>query len=402
MSAVMRTPRRWRALGCAVALTAVSLTACQRRPAVPAPATEDAHAPVATGRLAVLRSATQNRGFAQALEPRAFDFPADFGPHPQYRHEWWYLTGQLRAASGQEFGFELTFFRLALAPIAWQPEPGASRWRTREVYVAHFAITDIGARRFKFAQRYARAALGLAGAQAAPLRVWLEDWSISGEPDVAASSLPVWNLTAADGDDSIALHARALAPPVLNGDRGLSVKADESGAASYYYSIPRMAVGGRLARGGRAFEVSGEAWLDREWGSGGLGSEQQGWDWFALDLADGSALMFYALRERDGRRDPHSAGTWIGADGTTRPLTSNEVRIEAQDYWDSPRGGRYPARWRIEVAPLGLDLEVQPRLADQELDTRPRYWEGAVSVTGRRAGRPLGGRGYVELVGYAR
>jgi predicted secreted hydrolase len=141
-------------------------------------------------------------------------------------------------------------------------------------------------------------------------------------------------------------------------------------------------------------------WLDREWGSGSLGADQQGWDWFALQLDDGSALMFYALRKRPGERDPHSAGTWLAPDGTTVALANDDVRIDATAYWTSPHGTRYPARWHLQVPRLQLDVEIQPRLADQELDTSTRYWEGASSVSGTREGRKLEGKAYVELVGY--
>ena len=387
---------RWRA---ALACLAI-LSGCER--AARPPPQQDADSALAGGRLAVLRGGVQSQSFAQALAPRAFSFPADFGPHREFRHEWWYLTGQLHARSGEDFGFELTFFRLALAAGAAPSGPAVSRWRTQQIYAAHFAITDLGARRFKFAQRYAREALGIAGAQAAPFKVWLDDWSLSEDGATGNALRPSWVLHAQDADDAIALHAQALMAPVLNGDRGLSVKASEPGAASYYYSIPRLSLAGQLMRGGRPLQVEGSAWLDREWGSGGLGKTEVGWDWFALNLADGSAFMFYSLRDQAGNRDPHSAGTWIGSDGTARPLASSDVHIEVLDEWSSPHGGRYPARWRIRIASLAVSLEVAPLLPDQELDTRPRYWEGAVSVTGTGAARSLGGRGYVELVGYAR
>ncbi len=146
----------------------------------------------------------------------------------------------------------------------------------------------------------------------------------------------------------------------------------------------------------------GTAWLDREWGSGALAPDQQGWDWFALELDDGSALMFYMLRKRDGSRDAYSAGTWIDVTGHTRHLTNDELKIDVLDHWQSPRGGRYPARWRLRSEPLALNIEVRPLLADQELLTHPRYWEGAVGISGRRGGQAAGGRGYVELVGYAK
>ncbi len=386
---------RWQALMACLAI----VSGCER--AAMAPPQQNADSSLAGGRLAVLRGGAQSQGFAQALEPRAFSFPTDFGPHREFRHEWWYLTGQLHARSGEDFGFELTFFRLALAPGVAASGPEVSHWRTNQIYAAHFAITDLNARRFKSAQRYAREALGMAGSQATPLRVWLDDWSLS-DDGTTDGALPSWVLRAQDADDAITLHARARMAPVLNGDRGLSVKAGEPGAASYYYSIPRMTLEGGLVRAGQSFEVEGSAWLDREWGSGGLGEEEVGWDWFALNLTDGSAFMFYSLRDRNDHRDAHSAGTWIGADGSARALESSDVRIDVLDEWTSPRGGRYPARWRVRIASLDVSLEVTPLVADQELDTRPRYWEGAVGVTGAQARRPVGGRGYVELVGYAR
>jgi predicted secreted hydrolase len=359
----------------------------------------------APSRLEVLRAGAYDPGFERALAVRPFEFPRDHGPHPAFRHEWWYFTGHLRAADGSRFGFELTFFRVAL-----EPPPGAasgrgqrsaiaaeSHWRARQIYVAHFAITDVGREVFHSTQRFSRDALGLAGAQAEPFRIWLDGWSVAQQ-----GAAGEWALSVGDSAYSLSLSLRPLSPPVLNGNRGLSVKSDEPGAASYYYSIPRLETRGRLLRAGRPLDVSGTAWLDREWGSGSLGPGQQGWDWFALELSDGSALMFYALRDADGALDAHSAGTWTRADGTARTLASTEVSIEVMRSWISPSGARYPARWRVRVASLGLDVTVTPVLADQELDTTPRYWEGEVDIAGTREQRPLSGQGYVELVGYAR
>ena len=247
-------------------------------------------------------SGDDTAGFAQVSELRAFEFPQDHGPHQAYRHEWWYVTGNLDDADGQRFGFELTFFRFAFAPQEQEQEQeqeqvqGASPWRARQMYLAHFAVTDVARDRFHFAERYARDALGLAGAQAEPFRVWLDDWSLLESQDGR-----VWLLRAGDGEYALSLELRALTAPVLNGENGLSRKAREPGAASYYYSIPRIDVQGTLRRGATAHDVRGLAWLDREWGSGALGREQQGWDWYALQLADGSALMFYALRTARGR-----------------------------------------------------------------------------------------------------
>jgi predicted secreted hydrolase len=341
------------------------------------------------------------QGFAQADAPRAFLFPRDHGPHPEFRQEWWYVTGNLDAADGARFGFELTFFRFALAPgaaAAAAPDSAASAWRTREIWMAHFAVTDVAGKRFRFAQKLSRTALGLAGGSAAPPAVWIDDWSLSYAPGEPGS----WTLRAAQPGYAIELTLQPRTAPVLNGDAGLSRKAPDPGAASYYYSVPRLAVRGRLLREGAALAVTGRAWLDREWGSGGLGARQSGWDWFALQLEDGTELMFYALRERDGARDAYSAGTWIDAAGSAHPLSNADVAIEVLDHWSNAAGDRYPGRWRVRVPHLALDLTVRPVLADQELHATPRYWEGAVDVSGAAHGRSVGGRGYVELVGYAR
>jgi predicted secreted hydrolase len=343
----------------------------------------------------------QQPSFAQALAPEPLEFPRDQGPHPDYRQEWWYLTGNLDAADGERFGFELTIFRFALAPVVPEPiaagsQPGAkgSAWRTRQIYLGHFAITDVARHRFRFAVKRARRALGLAGAQADPFQVWVGDWRL--DQNGAA-----WHLQAAGGGYALALTALPLMPPVLNGERGLSRKSGEPGNATYYYSIPRVSVAGTIVADGRPLRVHGLAWLDREWGSGSLGLRETGWDWFGLQLGDGSCLMFYFLRDRDRTEDPYSAGTWVDSGGHARPLSRGDVRLQVLSYWTDAGGARYPSRWRLELPATGLDVTVHPVLADQELVTSPRYWEGAVDVSGTSSGRPVAGRGYVELVGYA-
>ncbi len=259
--------------------------------------------------------------------------------------------------------------------------------------MAHFAITDVSRGRFRFAQKYERDALGLAGAAAEPFRVWLDDWQIGGGP--------TWRIHAQEKDYDLSLEVQALTAPILNGDRGLSVKSGEPGAASYYYSIPRVTVRGQVVREHVPVPVTGVAWLDREWGSGSLGANESGWDWFALQLDDGSALMFYALRTSAGGREPHSAGTWVDSAGRAQALSSADVDIDVRKHWTSPLGGRYPARWRVRIASEGLDVDIRPVLLDQELGTKPRYWEGAVDVSGVHGRTNISGRGYVELVGYA-
>jgi len=353
---------------------------------------------MATSRLAGLLGADSTLGYPQVTEPRAFHFPADHGPHPQYRNEWWYVTGNLDADGGQRLGYELTLFRFALSP---DPLPSSSAWRSNQVYIGHFAVSDPDGDRFLTAERYSRQGLGLAGARAEPFRVWLEDWEIVAEPGPGAGESVRWRLRAADGDMAVDLTLDALKTPVLNGSNGLSQKSSEAGNASYYYSISRLQTRGQVRLGERRLQVSGLSWLDREWGSSALSGEQSGWDWFALQFDDGSELMFYSIRRLDGRQDPQSAGTWITADGQARHLQRRDVALTTLDTWASPLGGQYPGRWRLAVDELGLDVEIVPIMAAQELSTAVRYWEGAVDLVGTRAGRTVQGRGYVELTGYA-
>ena len=332
-------------------------------------------------------------GFARAIAPRRFSFPADHGPHSGFRTEWWYFTGNLKSEQGRMFGYQLTFFRVALKP---EPAERKSRWGANEVFMAHFAVTDVAGSRFHHAERFSRAAAGLAGAGGSPLAVRLEDWS------ALETSAEPWSmrLAARDGDASLDLKVRSVRPVVLNGERGLSRKGAEPGNASYYYSIPRMDTSGTIRIGKESFTVSGLSWLDREWSTSALEQGLAGWDWFALQLDDGRDIMFYQLRRNDGTVDPFSSGTLVAADGTSRHLAGKEVQLAIADWWTSPASGaRYPSRWRLLVPGEKLDLEIVPRLADQEHLASFRYWEGAVEVRGTSAGSP-GGSGYVEMTGY--
>ena len=346
-------------------------------------------------RLSGLLSSADDAGFEKAVEPRTFAFPADHGPHPGFRNEWWYVTGNLDGDRGRRFGFELTIFRFELTPELPHAE---SDWRSNQVYIAHFAVTDAGRERFYTAERYSRGALGLAGASADPFRVWIDDWEIA---TVEGGQPERWRLRASDSEFAIDVSLVAAKAPVLNGVDGLSQKSAEPGNASYYYSITRWRTDGTLRVGDDEFRVSGLSWLDREWSSSALAPDQLGWDWFALQLSDGSELMFYNLRKLDGSQDEHSAGTWIDADGRSRHIGREEIDIAVTDTWESPGGGRYPSAWTLRFPGEGLSLDIRPVMADQELFTTVRYWEGAVDVVGDRRGSPIEGRGYVELTGYA-
>jgi predicted secreted hydrolase len=353
--------------------------------------------PVNTGgsRLSQLLGDEDVTGYATATEPRTFEFPADHGPHQKFRNEWWYLTGNLDGQNGERFGYELTIFRFLLAPNKERQQ--ASRWQSDHVYIGHFAVTDVKNEQFHVAERFSRGSMGLAGAQAEPFRVWVEDWSITAGPDEQLT----WRIQAQERDVSLDLNLTPLKPPVLNGQNGLSQKSAEPGNASYYYSISRLQTEGFLKTGTQRFSVTGFSWLDREWSSSALSEDQVGWDWFALQLDDGSDLMFYQLRRLDGSKDPLSAGTWVDRSGNSTHLDADEVKIEITDFWDSPLGGRYPSGWQVNIPGKDVQLDVRPVIDDQELNATVRYWEGAVNVGGNRNGDKLDGRGYVELTGYA-
>ena len=359
-----------------------------------------------SSRLSELLSSDVAEGYSMATGARTFHFPEDHGPHPDFRNEWWYLTGNLEDRRGRRFGFELTFFRFALSPglQTASERPSDSKWQTRQVYIAHFAVTDEKSEQFHVEQRASRGALGLAGAQTGPFKVWLEDWSIRAKQKDVTTAMAGehWELNAAGEQISLHLDLTAEKPPVLNGIGGLSQKSANRGNASYYYSISRLHSEGRLQIADETFELSGLSWLDREWSSSALSADQQGWDWFALQLSDNSELMFYNIRSNDGSQDEHSAGTWISASGEVRHLSRNDVAIVVTGEWASPEGGTYPAGWDIGIPKLDLKLSVAPIIENQELFTTVRYWEGAVDVTGWHRGIPVEGRGYVELTGYAR
>ena len=310
--------------------------------------------------------------------------------------EWWYFTGNLHATDGRAFGFQLTFFRFALAPPV-DTVDGASAWSDPQVYMAHFAVSDVAGGGFRYFERLSRKGPGMAGA-AAPFHVWLDDWEARGEGD---DGFPLRLRAAADGA-ALELVLERGKPPVLQGEDGLSRKSAEPGNASYYYSLTRMPARGTLVLDGERFEVGGDAWLDREWSTSALADDQVGWDWFSLQLDDGSELMYYRLRRRDGSTDPASAGVLVDAAGGTRALAHDEVELVAVGEWHSADGAtRYPAGFVLRVPSDELELDVRPRVPGQELRVRYRYFEGAVQATGTRSGSPVAGLGYLEMTGYA-
>jgi predicted secreted hydrolase len=354
-----------------------------------------------TARLSLLETlaGTDTAGYERALAARPFEFPRDHGPHPTFRTEWWYVTGNLTATDGRDLGFQLTFFRSALSPSS-PSATSRSAWATNQAYMAHFTLTHVSSGEFHAHERFARGAAGLAGAEASPLRVWLGDWSMEA---TSPETFPLRLHAEADGA-AIDLTLDAGKPVVPQGEGGLSQKGSEPGNASFYYSLTRMPAEGRVVVGGETIDVTGAAWLDREWSTSALSAEQEGWDWVALQLDDGWDLMAYRLRRRDGSADPRSEAVIVDPSGVaTRLRFEDDVALQSTSTWASPiDGASYPSGWRIEIPGRGWSLSVEPRIPDQELDLAFRYWEGAVSVRGiGEGGAPVAGHGYVELTGYA-
>lgn len=356
--------------------------------------------------------------FLPARPGYMFQFPRDHGTHQGFHTEWWYYTGHLRTDEGRTFGYQLTFFRRAIhppshaaastsaAPATETPTtPSRSAWRIDDLYLAHVALSDPQTGRFRFAETISREGLGKAGAARDHLDVWIDRWRAAQLDDRRTADAP-HSLAASGSDFSLALTVTLVKPPVVHGTDGVSRKGPQADHASHYYSLTRLATEGTLTLDGRPLRVVGTSWMDHEFGSGELSDSIVGWDWFSVQLHSGEELMLYRLRQADGTVDPASSGTWIDHAGQAHPLTAEDIQITALDHWTSPTSqARYPSRWRVAIPSRQIELDVTPRMADQELrtphSTRVTYWEGAVTVTGTVQGAAAPGDGYVELTGYA-
>jgi predicted secreted hydrolase len=329
-------------------------------------------------------------GFRPAAPGFEFSFPRDHGSHPAYQTEWWYYTGHLRTENGRRYGFEVTFFRVAVN----QAEKG-NEWDLRQIMPAHFAITDIDGKAFRYYEKLNRGSKFTADAAEGHLSVFNESWRLTTNPDGS------WRLVAAEGGDSIDLTLRARKPPAIHGENGVSVKAPFPGYASHYYSMTRLEVTGVVNRA----RCTGQAWMDHEFGSAALRENQQGWDWFSVQLDNDAELMLYIIRRTDGTPDVSSSGSVITSDGRVIHLKREQMRVTVTDQWTSPKSkARYPMGWQIEVPSLSVKLVLSPLMRDQELltrgSTRVTYWEGAVDVSGSFGGVGVRGQGYVEMTGY--
>jgi predicted secreted hydrolase len=332
--------------------------------------------------------------FQPALPGYEFAFPRDHGSHPQYRTEWWYYTGHLRTAEGKRYGFEVTFFRVSVNAAGAEQ---LSRWDLQSILPAHFAVTDVAAKDFRYYEKLNRGSMFTAGAAEGKLDVFNESWRAVTNPDGS------WRLVAKAGKDAIDLTLRTEKEPAVHGANGVSVKAQGAGYASHYYSMTRLVAEGTV-NGQRA---TGQAWMDHEFGSSALRENQQGWDWFSVQLDNDTELMLYVIRRKDGTPDATSSGSLISSAGDVIHIKRDQMRITPRSKWKSPKSGAtYPMGWRVELPAFKVDVTLQPLMLAQELVTRGStnitYWEGACDVSGAFGGSPVRGDAYVEMTGYDR
>lgn len=367
-------------------------------------------------RVDTVLSGDVNENYQRATQPRDFEFPADHGPHPNFRSEWWYVTAVLQDELGRNYGVQFTLFRQALNPKALGPSP----WQTGQAYLAHLAVTNVDAQRHLQAQRFARGHPQLAAVTVQPRFVaQIEDWQISG----LDKALARMRLTAYEGDWGVNLQMQQTQPMVLQGESGLSRKGANS--ASYYYSMPRLEVAGTLRQDNQEIDVRGLAWFDREWSTSVLGDHLSGWDWFALQLDDQRSVMAFRLRRQDGQRDPYDYAVVISpspqgfvpqasetvsfSDPNMRVLRPDEFELQPMRYWTDRRGVQWPVEWRLELplvradeedpSSMPLTLFIEALVDDQLMQQTLVYWEGIVGVRDLN-NQPLG-RGYMELTGYS-
>ncbi|MBH3465510.1 MULTISPECIES: lipocalin-like domain-containing protein [Pseudomonas] len=318
--------------------------------------------------------------FAQVVPGKVFSFPEDHGPHDGFRIEWWYVTANLKDAQGNVFGVQWTLFRNALK--AGPVQPG---WRDSTVWLGHAAVTS--ATRHYAAERLARGGVGQAGAQAEPFNAWIDDWNFATRPG-AASPLADMQLKASGAQFAYDLHLTSSRPLVLQGDHGYSRKSDQ-GQASYYYSQPFFTASGSVNLDGHTYQVSGPAWLDREWSSQPLAASQTGWDWFSLHLDRGAQLMLFRVRQKDS--DGYLTGTWIDAQGHTETLHNSDIQLTPLTT-TAIDGRNIPIRWSLKIPGKQLDITTEAVNPKAWMDLGIPYWEGPV--------RFEGGVGYLEMTGY--
>jgi predicted secreted hydrolase len=340
---------------------------------------------------------TSRAQYQVALPGYRYEFPRDHFNHPEYQTEWWYYTGNLKGADGHRFGFELTFFREAVD----RSHIEASPWDVRDVYLAHFAVSDLDGGEFYHAERTNRAGPGIAGVDESKVKIWNGNWQALWKGKTV-------ELKANDERFAVDLVLRPEKAPVIQGENGVSQKAAGVGHASHYISLTRLKTSGSMTVGKTLNKVTGSAWMDHEFFTHQLEAEQVGWDWLSLQLNDNTELMLFHIRRKDGSIDPFSAGTYVDALGGTVHLHEADFVLRpAGDTWISAiTKARYPVRWHVEIPKLSLSFEITTPLKPQELSGRnpssPNYWEGAITLAGTRGNSRVSGVGYLEMTGYDR
>jgi predicted secreted hydrolase len=323
-------------------------------------------------------------GFAPVLPGRQFVFPADHGPHPEFRIEWWYVTADLTDAAGAAYGVQWTLFREAMAPGAQQ-----EGWANQQIWMGHAAVTRADTHRYS--ETFARGGVGQADVRTSPFDAWIDAWQLRGREGMNSDTLSPLDLNAAGTNFAYTLRLEADRALVLQGDAGYSVKS-EQGQASYYYSQPYFSARGRITIDDKPVEVSGQAWMDREWSSQPLAADQTGWDWLSLHVRGGAKLMLFRLRRTDGA--PFMSGKWFSTDGNSRQLASSDIAMTPKIFTDVA-GRRIPTAWDIAIAPLSLAISCLPVNATCWMGTRFPYWEGPIHFSGSHHGV-----GYLEMTGY--
>jgi predicted secreted hydrolase len=323
-------------------------------------------------------------GFASVSPGKIFSFPADLGPHPDYRIEWWYVTANLADSTGVGYGAQWTLFRQASRPGA--PQQG---WANQQIWMGHAAVTHADLHRTS--ETFARGGVGQAGVEAKPYLAWIDSWQMRGLDQMRDMTIAPLELSASGADFSYALRLDADQALVLQGDAGYSRKSAR-GQASYYFSQPYFKATGSITIDDKPVDVSGQAWMDREWSSQPLASDQTGWDWFSLHLDNGEKLMLFRLRQTDGNN--YCSGNWISRDGKTEQIASADIAMAPTG--STEVGGRkIPTAWRIDIPARGLTIESIPLNANSWMGTSFPYWEGPISFRGSHAGV-----GYLEMTGY--
>ena len=332
-----------------------------------------------------------------------FEFPRDHASHPDYKIEWWYYTGNVNTADGRRFGYQVTFFRVGIDHAPANP----SKWALRDLYMTHLAVSDARGNRYRFAEKLSRGGPGLAGAASDRYHVWNEDWAamLVGNREPRSGTRAQHVIKASSANAAVDLVLDEGKRPVINGVNGISQKGAQPGNASHYYSLTRMPTRGTLTIDGEQFEVTGDSWMDHEFGTSFLEPDQRGWDWLSIQMSDGRELMLYQLRRADQSRDPRSSGTLVDRSGGSIHLSNDQFTLTpGRSQFTSKNGATYPTEWIIGVPSQKIELRVTTPVNDQELSLLPStgiaYWEGMIDVAGTSGGAAVSGSGYLEMTGY--